>query len=102
MRVETWLGARTDCDNAETHCGGVLHREMAEAASRAGEDDPVTDLGVRVLDRAVYGDTSAEDGGSLRRGELVGDGRHVGDPRDDVLRKGSVDGEAAVFAVEAA
>ncbi len=50
---------RTDGDDAEAHRYGVLDGHVSETSTRAGEDDPITDLGIRVLDGAIDGDTLA-------------------------------------------
>ena len=47
---------RTNSDDTETHRDGVLDGKMAKSSTRTGEDDPVADVSVRVLDRTVYGD----------------------------------------------
>ena len=42
-----------------------------------------------------------EDGRRLCTLDAVGDGGNVGHPRDNVLRERAVDGEAAIFTLEA-
>ncbi len=44
----------------------------------------------------------AQDGSRLSAVEVFGDGGYVGNPRYNVLGEGTVDGEAAVLAVQAA
>ena len=72
---------------------------MSKSSASTGESDPVTDLGLRVLDGTVDGDTledrwvktlfledikrnahSAENGSSLEAVEVLGDGCYVADP----------------------
>lgn len=72
---------------------------MSKSSTSTGESDPVTDLGLGVLDGAVDGDTledrrvkkvfledikrkthSAENGSSLEAVEVLGDGCYVADP----------------------
>ena len=48
---------RTDGDDAEAHGNGVLDGQVTKTSTGTGEDDPVTDLGVRVLDGTVNCDT---------------------------------------------
>ena len=52
---------------------------MTETSSSTGEDDPVAGVRVRVLDSAVGGDTSAEDGCSRLAVDAIGNGRNVCD-----------------------
>ena len=117
----------TDSNDTKTHSGGILDSKVTKSSTSTGESDPVTDLGVRVLDSAVDRDTlcrtmerycqsrcptdreerakacthSTQNGGGFGRLELLRDRGDVRYPRDDVLRKGAVDGEAAVFAIGA-
>ena len=95
------MEARTDGADTETHGGGVLDGKVTESSAGTGEDDPVADDGVGVLDGAVDGDTGAEDGGGLSRVDAVGDGGDVADVGLDVLGEGAVDGEAGVLALQA-
>ena len=53
VNTRSGKGGRTDGEDTEAHGDGVLNSEMAEAASGAGEDDPVADAGFAVLDRTV-------------------------------------------------
>ena len=48
---------RTNSADTETHGSGVLDSQVSESSTSTGEHDPVTDLGVGVLDGAVDGDT---------------------------------------------
>ena len=51
------FGALTDSDDTEAHSGGILNRKMTKTSTGAREDDPVTNLSLRVLDSAVDGNT---------------------------------------------
>ncbi len=95
------LGTRVDGDNSETTSTGVLHGKMAEASSGTGEDDPVACTGLAVLDGAVDGDTSAENGGGSVGGEALRDRGNVVDIGDDVFGEGAVDGVATELALSA-
>ena len=52
---------------------------MTETSSGTGEDDPIAGVRVRVLDSAVGGNTSAEDGRSRLAVDGIGNGRNVRD-----------------------
>ena len=72
---------------------------MTEPSTGTGEHDPVAKVRLRVLDGAVYGNTSAEDGGGISGRETLGDGGDVTDVRFHVLGEGTVDGEARVLSL---
>lgn len=99
MKLEDKAPRRTDGDDTETHGGGILDSKMSESSSSTGESDPVSDLGLGVLDGTVDGDTlkkckvikmcerkierytnSAEDGSSLETVEVLGNGGNMVDP----------------------
>ena len=58
------LGASVDGTYAKTHRDGVLDRKVTKTSTSAGEDDPVADLRVRVLDRTI-GCYALRDGTSI-------------------------------------
>lgn len=74
---------------------------MTEPSTGTGEHDPVAKVRLRVLDGAVYGNTSAEDGGGSVAVEALGDGGDVVDEGDDVFGEGTVDGVAGELSVVA-
>ena len=91
----------TDCADTEAHGGSVLDGQVTKTSSSTGEDDPIADLGVRVLDSTVDSNTRAEDGGGLRGVDTIGDGGDMADVGLDVLGEGTVDGEARVLSLRA-
>ena len=91
----------TDCADTEAHGSSILNSQVTKTSSSTGEDNPVADLGMRVLDSTVDSNTRTEDGSGLRRVDAVGDGGDMADVGLDVLREGTVDGEARVLSLSA-
>ena len=74
---------------------------MTEPSTGTGEHNPITEVRLRVLDGAVYGNTGAKDGGGSIAVEALGNGSDVIDEGDDVFREGAVDGVAGELSVVA-
>lgn len=91
----------TDGEDAQAHRGSVLDGKMAKSSASTGDGYPVADVRLGVLERAVDGDTGAEDGGGLEAVEAFGDGGDMAHPRDDVLLEGAVGREAAQLLIRA-
>ena len=64
---------------------------MSKTTTGSGNDEPVTSLGVGLLDSLVDGDTSAQDGSSIVQREIIWNLGQLGSVGDSVLLEGSID-----------
>lgn len=95
------LSTSVDGDDPQATSAGVLNGQVAKSSSGTGKNNPITGVGLAVLDRTVDGNASTEDGGGSVGGEALGDGSDVVDVGDDVFSEGAVDGVAGKLAVGA-
>ena len=79
----------------------VLNGNVAETTRRAQNGDPLAGLHLSLLETLVGGDTGAQNGGSLREGEVLGEVAHIVGAADGVLREAAVREEAGLVLLRA-
>lgn len=84
-----------------SHGDGILHGQVSETTPSTGDGDIVADIDIGVLECLVGGDTGAQERGSTRRVQGLGDGSDVVDEGADVLREGTVGGIAGKLGLSA-